>query len=469
MGDGNSIVIIIGAPPPQVTDPQGGTEEIPANDDNPRDYQPRENGSNLFNRQWQNSSASDLRAALFAALTGNQIPAPPASGETPDSPYNHQSRQNDETSNRRNQPNVVNQTLDELINTAKGHESFKDFKAQSKEFWDQVRQMSEIRVVDKYVDGSLESKAVSRYGELIERFTRQGGGQMTSFLNTLSPNEREVFQARHLLNQTLGADELFIGKGIVIDKNGQFAVRDFLANNGKRLDVPLNTLVSMLGGKNSENSMASLFTNAQLVLNAKTAALLSLSLALYQNINSTLPLKEAFPEMLAQNLLGKMNETSGMRFVENNLDNSKVNIERRSGETLIAAALINGALVVIDERGKSTAVNINGWTGGETAFGNIFSAGATGAMLGAIIGCVVPLAETNIGTALGFAASVVVGTSERGLRFLSASLLISDVITSGVQTFLSAATTMMLSEKPESQDLLKQQLSNFRTLAYLSS
>lgn len=467
MGDGNPVVIIISTPPLQVSDPQGEAEQPVVQEQSLRDYHPRENGSNFYNRHWQHSSASDLRAALFAALTGNQTPFQTTANQPTNLPSAQPNDPSHEASNQQNRPNVVNQTLEEIINTVKGHESFKDFKAQSKEFWDQVRQMSDVRVVDKYADGKFESRAVSRYGEILEKFVRQGG-QLTAFLNTLSPNEREVFQARHLLNQTLGVDELFIGRGIVIDKNGQFAVRDFLANNGKRLDMPLNTLMSMLGGKGSESSIASLFTNGQLVLNSKTAALLSLSLALYQNINSTLPLKEAMPQLLP-NLLGKTNENGGMRFVENNLENAKVNIERRSGEAMIAAALINGALVLIDERGQLSTISTNSWNGSDASFGNIFSAGATGAMLGAIIGCVVPLAETNVGTALGFAATVVIGTCERGLRYLSASLLISDVITSGVQTFLTAATTMLLVEKQEPQDLLKQQLSNFRTLAYLSS
>lgn len=466
MGDGNNI-IIIGNLPPQVLDPQG-VPETPVAEETPQQHDPRENGSNLYNRQWQNSSASDLRSALFSMLSGGEMPTQHSGQTNNNSPTNYQNGQNPDVSNQRNPQNLLNQTLDELINSVKDSKDFAEFRSQPKDFWDKVRQMSDVRIVEKYVDGNLEPRAFSRYGELLEKFNRQGG-QLNTFLNSLPPSEREVFQARYLLNQTLGADELFVGKGIVLDKNGQFAVRDFLANNGKNADVPLNTVLGFLGGKLSEDFSSSLFANGQLLLNSKTAALLSLSLALYQNINSMLPLKDALLEAIPQNLLGRANENGGMRFLENNLDGSKINIERRTGETLIAAAVINGALVTIDERDKFVNVSAKTWTGGETVFGNVFSAGATGAMLGAIIGCVVPLSETNLGTALGFAASVVVGTSERGLRYLSANLLISDVITNGVQTFLSATASLLLPEVPEPRNLLKQQLFNNRTLAHLTS
>lgn len=534
MGDGNKIIIFINTQLPFAPNEEDSYKRSDR-DDNPRHHHPRENGSNLYNRQWQKNSAADLRNNLLSMLSEKEIPNHRTGNHQDNSPFSRNPvAHNNETTNQNSPQNTANQNIDEtetqnifnrssnntntqtasnrtsgetdpqsflnqtlnddvpqnvfnrtgnssvsqnpvsqtindLINFAKEHKDFANFRNQPESFWNDVRQMSDIRIVEKYVDGKLEPRVFSRYGEILEKFTRQGG-QLTTFLNSLPPQEREVFQARYLLNQTLGADELYIGKGIVIDKNGQFMLREFLENNGKKLETPLNTVLGLFGGNLSETSTASLFTNGQLLLNAKTAALLSLSITLYQNANSLLPLTEAFSEINPQNLLGRTNENGGMRFVENNLDNSKVNAERRNRESMIAAALINGAMVVLDEREESANVKGDARKGGETILGNMFSAGASGSMLGAVIGCVVPLAESNVGTALGFAASIVVGTSERGLRYLSANLLISDVITTGVQTFLSISSSkLQMAEKPDSSDLLKQQLFANRTFAYLTS
>jgi hypothetical protein len=498
MGEGGRIHINFGNQP-FFTERHDKHERGDREDNGHRDYSPRENGSNTYNRGWQRHSASDLRSTLLALLgnrDGQSTNQPQTANKTdysqnqtnttttPNSTNttntttlsnttnttspdfsNHQSGQ---TNNQGYLPNIVNSTLNELVNLAQHNDNFTQFNNQSSQFWNDVQQMSNVTIVEKYVNGNLESQAFSRYGELLDKFNRQGG-QLTNFLTTLQPAEREVFQARYLINQTFGADELFVGRGVAIDKSGQFVVRDFLANNGKQLDTPLSTVLGFLGGKLPEGSAASLFANGQLLLNAKTAALLSLSLALYQNIDAKMLLSEVLPEFNPQNLLGKANENGGTRFVENALDNSKLNLDRRNGEHLIAAALINGALIVVDERGKVTSASVNAWTGGEAVIGNPFAAGAMGAMFGAVVGCVVPISETTVGTALGFAASVVIGTSERGLRSLSANLLISDVITNGVQKFLSSAVKSLPPEKIEPRELLKQQLSNHRTLAYLTS
>lgn len=485
MSDGNKITIKIGNLPfvPGTSNRSG---EEHSSEETSRDFNPREHGSNTYNRHSRNNSAADLRNSLLALLgdrNGKSTTQPQnnrtnysqnstntnnSTNTTNTTSFNSTNGQTGQTTGQNNSLNIVNQTLDKLINAAQQHTNFAEFNNQSPDFWDRVQQMSDISIVEKYVNGDPEPQAVSRYGEILDKFTRQGG-DLNTFLTTLPPGEREVFQARYLLNKTFGADELFVGQGIALDKSGQFVVREFLANNGKQLETPLSTVLGFLSGNLSEGAAATLFANGQLLLNAKTAALLSLSLALYQNINSKLPLTEALPQLNPQNLLGKTNENGGTRYIENTLDGTKINLDRRNGENPIAAALINGALVVIDERGKSASVSVNAWVGGEPVIGNPFAAGAMGAMFGAVVGCVVPLSEMNIGTALNFAASVVVGTSERGLRSLSANLLVSDVITNGVQKFLSAGANILPPERIDPRDLLKQQLFNHRTLAYLTS
>ena len=48
--------------------------------------------------------------------------------------------------------------------------------------------------------------------------------------------------------------------------------------------------------------------------------------------------------------------------------------------------------------------------------------------MGATVGCIVPLAERSVGEILGFAASVVVGLTDSGLRALGVNTLGGQVV-----------------------------------------
>ena len=384
--------------------------------------------------------------------------------------------------------NLLNQTWDGLVNNAKEHKDLAAFRDKPKQFWNDVRQMSEIRVVETYVNGKAEPRAVSRYGELFRQLERHGG-RLETFLTTLPPGERKVFEARYQMNRTFGASNLFVGSGIALDKRGDFPVRVFLSLNGKNVELPPHAIISLLNGKTVEiaprsimNSPdgkifnfsspqtvsnapdgdffggeiallenASIFTNGEVLLNAKSAALLSLSLALYQNISVMLPLTDVAPEIVPQNQPGDLSpkttnapneQIAGRTANRTTLENGKqnVNLSHRTNEANVAGALINGALTTIDKYRKSrySAAGASAKTDSKNiGFG--FSAGATGSMMGATVGCIVPLAEKSVGEILGFAASVVVGLTDNGLRSLGVNTLVS-VITTGAQIFLSAAS-----------------------------
>jgi hypothetical protein len=174
-----------------------------------------------------------------------------------------------------------------------------------------------------------------------------------------------------------------------------------------------------------------------------------LGLALCQNINALLTLDEIVQEMFVpksspEALAPKtLNETMTPRL---NTKNSGENSEtinaaatKRAGEMLAAGALINGALATLERYAKVKRQSLDLWADAKADDNGFrFSAGATGAMMGATVGCVVPLAEKGIGEILGFASSVVVGLTDSGLRSLGANALVS-VITSGVQTFLNVS------------------------------
>lgn len=358
---------------------------------------------------------------------------------------------------------LLNKTWDTLVKTAKEHKDLSAFRNQPKQFWKEVRQMSELRLVETFVHGKAEPRVASRYGELLRQLERQGG-RLQDFLATLSPSERQVFQARQQIERTFGAGELFAGKGIALDKRGDFPVRVFLSQNGKNVELPPHTILSILNGGSAEGLPTdfsgvdamllehhALFTNGETMFNAKTAALLSLSLALYQNIGVALSLTDVTAETLLQNqMLGNLLPNapslpvdqaaarSTLQTASENLKNNEA-AARRAGEGNVAGALVNGTFATIDkyrkERFESDGVT------DKSDLGNplfAFSAGATGAMMGATVGCIVPLAERSVGEILGFAASVVVGLSDNGLRSLGVNTLVS-VITTGAQIFLSVA------------------------------
>lgn len=267
---------------------------------------------------------------------------------------------------------------------------------------------------------------------------------METFLASLPPGEREVFQARYQINQTFGASELFAGgRGIALDENGQFPLRVFLSSNNIAADFPLLRSALGLGLSNLSAEEIQLLLNSQFLFSGGSAALLGLSLALYQNAGAMLSLKDvAIERFMAQGMASEQS-SAPLALAQSILENGKVYdaAARRAMEGWIAGALISGALNVIEKYRKASYQPIDVWMDDEAAddAGFRFSAGATGAMMGATIGCVVPLAEKSATEVLGFASSVVVGLKDSGLRSLGANALVS-VITSGVQNFLNASS-----------------------------
>lgn len=509
----------------------------------PKHESPKQNAALLFDKKWQKSQAADLKNNLTTLISGDKKDLPAKRGN--DAPpivfdnnnnslpksqnssikkaldgtekiltaetkniFSGESKNNlsktifgDEKKSlneraffTQRQPeqakSLHNQTLESLINLAGNHKDLERFGDKPKEFWNDVRQLSEVQIVEKYVNGKPEPRAVSRYGELVEQLARSGG-QMEKFLSSLPAGERTVFEARHQIGKTFGATDLFVGRGVEIDRRGDFPVRVFLSANGKNTELSPHSILSLLGGKISGHSAnplfaraldgknagapvdsyfslshfefggaepalfenAAIFTNGQFLLNPKTAALLSLSLALYQNINASLPLSDVAPEFLSPNQAAafvpkdsvpKPNQSVIKTANQNSAENGK-SIDgaaaRRTNEAnAAAAALINGALATIDRyrKSKSEMSGTPAAAGAEKArFG--FSAGATGAMMGATAGCIVPLAEKSAGEILGFAAGIVIGLTDGGLLALGANTLVS-VITDGAQIFLSAAS-----------------------------
>lgn len=387
---------------------------------------PKQNAALLFDGKWHDSQAAEIKNNLTALVFGNNAPA----------------EINSSLQNRIEQAEVLlRNNWETLIETAKNHKDMAEFRHQSKDFWDNVRQMSEIRIVETYVNGKLEPRVVSSYGELLEQFKRSGAN-LETFLNSLSPNERNVFHARFQINQTFGANELFFGNGIALDKNGQFPLHIFLSSNGKPTDFPPFSFLGF-GGKSefsAENLLLlenrHIFSNGQFLLTSGNAALLGLSLAIYQNADAMLILKDVAVETLPS---AKMPLEQTAARLSSGIESGKVSdAARLRNEIIIAAALVSGALMTAEKYRKAKFGRVDAWTDFDDEDSEYyFSAGATGALMGAAIGSVVPLAEKNIGEILGFTTGVIVGLNDDGLQKLGANALVS-AIKNSVQDYLNA-------------------------------
>lgn len=393
----------------------------------------KQNAAQHFNHDWQSSQANNLKNNLLTMLLGSQ----PQTNYSNNSQHNnvneaHQSFQQTLFTTTSNAANYAGQSLQNLINIAREHPDFQHLQNHTENFWQNVGQMSEVRILQT---ATGEIQLSSRYAELLDRFTSQGG-RLETFLPSLPASERELFAARFQMEQTFGAGKLFIGNGIMPDKNGDFALRQFFTNTGKSAGLPLNFAVAIresgLPGAGNR-----LFSSGQILFNAESAALLGISLAFYQNLDATVNLKDAVIYNLLQNFLISAKENAAQRQPVNLFTNEAP--ARKIEQSAIVGALVNGSLQSVDKNSRFfDEINLEAWRKGDAANRLGFSAGATGAMLGAAIGCLVPLSGEVAGRATGLATSIVIGTAERGLRSINLNLLISDVVTNAVQTLLDA-------------------------------
>lgn len=344
-----------------------------------------------------------------------------------------------------NATNYAGQSFQNLINLAREHTDFRHFQNHTENFWRNVGQMSEVRILQTQTG---ELHLTSRYGELLDRFSSQGG-RLETFLLSLPANEREIFAARYQMEQSFGAGKLFIGNGITPDKNGDFALRQFFTNTGKSADLPLNFAVAMRES-GLPGAGGALFANGRILFNAESAALLGVSLAFYQNLGATVNLKDAVIYNLLQNFLISAKENLVQRQPVNLFAGEAT--ARKIEQSAIVGALINGSLQSVDKNARFfDKINLEAWRKGDAANRLGFSAGATGAMLGAAIGCLVPLSGEIAGRATGLATSIVIGTAERGLRSINLNLLISDVVTNAVQTLLDTLQDNFLNGAEKAQ------------------
>ncbi len=356
-----------------------------------------ENGAVFFNLDWQNQRAEALRQTLTTIFST--------------------------ISTEQNQTeNLTNRAWRDLINLAREHNDFKEFRRQPENFWQQVRQMSETRIVKD--NAGRETRTASRFNELLEKMQSKNLSPR-EFAQTLPPNERAVFKACYQLSQTFGAN--LFNNGATPNEAAQT----------KFSEIPTDTSRAAVL-REGKFILPGATTRGEMLFGAKSAALLGASILTPQNFkgsasgnpamqNTALP--TASPTALGSAAGASLivPETSAARGLTNaaSENTTNTNAARRDGGTAIGGALISGAFASIDNHKNLDYREIGDSRAKGSVFGegSGFAAGATGAMFGAAVGTVIPGAETVVSGVLGFVSSVVVGVDiDQGLRWLGTGI-----------------------------------------------
>ena len=332
-------------------------------------------------------------------------------------------------------------TLDNLIERAQDHPAFEKFRDRPAGFWHDVREMSEVTIEKSVFRGETVTRATSRYAELLDRLQRTGNN-LAAFLETLPPRERDVFLARYLMDKILDAGKLLHGAGVELNRQGEFELKTFLQNNNKYAAFSVNTALALAENEllNQEFALVNETQFAEPNLfNSKSAALLGLSLNLHENINALLTTENLLTQTTANfKLSGDGKAAAAQPNADPALKPNRT--DKTNNEPNIIAALFNKALLdTANDRKIKNRQQPAAHRRQAIVNRGSHAAGATGAMIGAAIGCLVPLTADCVSPALNFAASVVIGGSERGLRAANINTAITDIINGGVQILLDAA------------------------------
>lgn len=387
-----------------------------------------ENGAVFFNLDWQNRQAENLRQALATIYVA--------------------------ASNEPNQTeNLTNSTWRGLINLAREHEDFKEFRRSPEHFWQQVRQMSETKIVKD--NAGRETRTASRFAELLGKMQSKNLS-LREFAQTLPPNERAVFKAAYQLFQTFGAN-LFDG-GAMPNEAAQTLFSEVSIETSRAAVLSESKFI-----------LSGAATRGEMLFGAKSAALLGANIAAAQNLKSIASgnpaLQTNSPDAASPTALGSAAGTSlaapeisaarGLNIAasENPTNN---NAARRDNGTAIGGALISGAFASIENHKNLDYREIGDSRAKKSVFGETsgFAAGATGAMFGAAVGAVVPSAGTAISGVLGFVSSVVVGVeADRGLRWLGGGISFGATVEGGAnannQKLLTIGSSLIPVSNPQ--------------------
>ncbi len=281
-----------------------------------------------------------------------------------------------------------------------------------------------VKLTDKTVEKDAPTN-ISDYEKLVAEMNARKLSP-DEFAETLPPKDREIFKTRYQLDQTFGMKNL-IGDDVNSVQTEQLRVSETAVEKKFQAAAPpKETHVFSLEGENSPT-----LTSRKIAAGTETLVPFS---------GNTFA--DSKPKIIESNDLKFQDKSSqvavggntnpitadsgaGRGINHNVVSESSSNVSavgRRDGGAAMGGALINGAFASIENYKNAESGQINGSysIGNTDVYGrSVFSPGATGVMMSAAIGSVIPNSDATVGGVLGFISSVVVGVeTEQGLRWL---------------------------------------------------
>lgn len=324
-----------------------------------------------------------------------------------------------------------------------------------------------------------------------------------SYLPSLSANERAVYDARQLMDRTLGVNEFFTNDGRTArtdGRNGTYGVREFLLDNNMLRDTQRHTFLPLSETGTTDLRVvdrAPVISNAPLRLGSefRTGSLAGGALS------AATSLPQVFDQVRQGDYLGAATTFGGNtalgtavggtsaageriigQYVERSLSNSqfaRAGIDRMYSSTAarsvaarlvqteasamtstafgstvrqfggrlaggsIVGGIVSGGFSAYDQIGAYNRGEVTGSQAVGTVVGETtvgLGAGLAGAAAGAAIGSIIPGAGTIVGGVIGFGVGVAAGyLADRGLRGLGVNTAIASGVTWAIDNAPRAA------------------------------
>ena len=270
--------------------------------------------------------------------------------------------------------------------------------------------------------GKSESPKASKYEKLVAEMNASKLSP-DEFAETLPPQDKEIFKARYQLDVTFGAKDLISDEVNAFQSEPSHVREIAVLSKENRIFTGKDTIAPVDLPKPSSREIA---------FAAGNIAPFSENTFPDSDPKIIEPNDLKFQDKSAQVAVGSRalpltSESGGAARIVNHstVSENSTNIgavSRRDGGAALGGALISGAFTSIENYKNAESGKIGGSDlfGKADIFGRgVFSAGATGAMMSAAVGSVIPNGNATVGGVLGFISSVVVGVeADQGLRWL---------------------------------------------------
>lgn len=343
----------------------------------------------------------------------------------------------------------------DFLDLISNYPEFSDYQTESNEFWRDLQRFSDSTIFqDENFDETpfleandfdlrrlfqtnddVETESFSRYDELLSEF-KSREIPLDEFVETLPPEEKEFFQTRYQIDEILGENP-FKPDGVTLTETVQVRIIESAIANDQIEFLPENVQREIREGKTfAVGEDGRIIVIPRQAESSESDAEIPIpngeTFAPNRLVSEKIEAGELRPtDKSSQIAVGQSNavvltDNGTSRAVNHNtVDNSSSisSISRRDGGTILGGALISGSFSSIENFknaesngvGNPSSIESNNFSGR-----NSFAAGATGAMMSAAIGSLVPSSDAVISGVVGFISGVVIGVeADQGLRWLS--------------------------------------------------